>query len=200
MRLPMWPPCREWVEGDNLQDRQIARAASATVFLAGGRPAEAVDMAWESLHTQALGLSRETFRVAWPTAVEACLALGQIDEADRLLDMVGSSPPGHVPPYLRAQLARFRALRSAGTGAEAVEADFRSAVAGMTSLRYPYWLARSQLDLATWLTDQARDEEADQLSTTARAVLAGLNVRQPGDPSPALGGTTTTAGGRPVLS
>ncbi len=83
----------------------------------------------------------------------------------------------HLPPYLRAQLARFRALREALAGRdETVEADLRSAVSVLTALGYPYWVARAQQDLGRWLTDRHRDEDAAPLLQASADVFAGLGV------------------------
>ncbi|MGH8893227.1 MAG: hypothetical protein ACRDWY_07975, partial [Actinomycetes bacterium] len=169
----------DWLTGEDLQDRQIGQAAIAAVHLAGGRPAEAIELAGQVVDTFELGLRRETFRVAWPTAVEASLELNRAEETDRLLAIVGDRPPGHVPPYLRAQLARFRALRSAGLATdEAVEADHRAAVAAFSALGYPYWLARAQIDLGHWLANRGRDAEAGPLLSSGQEVLAQLGLSQ----------------------
>ena len=96
-----------------------------------------------------LGLANESIRYAWPDMLEAALELGRIDRARELVTLLADEPPGHVPPFLRSQLARGRALTNAAAGDhDAVEAGLTAAIDGFRSLGYPYWLAEAQLDLA----------------------------------------------------
>ncbi|MEJ7708068.1 MAG: hypothetical protein WKF82_12855 [Nocardioidaceae bacterium] len=71
----------------------------------------------------------EGFRLGWPLALEASLAAGRLDDAQHLLALVADAPKGHVPPYLRAQLARYTALvHAAQDQHDTVEADLRQAI------------------------------------------------------------------------
>ncbi|HEY5317555.1 MAG TPA: hypothetical protein VIJ20_06210 [Solirubrobacteraceae bacterium] len=46
----------------------------------------------------------------------------------------------------------------------------------MATLGYPYWLARAQLDLAAWLIDRGRGEEAAPVLGEATAALEALGA------------------------
>ncbi len=52
------------------------------------------------------GVSSQASRIGFPTAIEAAVALGEVDQATALLRLLTEVPPGHVPPFLRAERAR----------------------------------------------------------------------------------------------
>ena len=128
----------------------------------------------------ALGASHDAVRNAWPDTLDAALELGRLDAARELLALLSEQPPGHVPPYLRAHLARGRALVAAAEGThEHVELDLTSAIdefGSLGSLGYPYWLARVQTDLAAWLIGQDRSSYAAPLLGQATTVLESLGA------------------------
>ena len=101
------------------------------------------------------GIRREAYRVALPAAVEAAVQLGRLDEAEAMLDKIVGRGPGDAPPFLRAQLARFRrrVRWTRGERGREVESDLRSAVAQLDDLGYPYWAALARYDLAVVLAD-----------------------------------------------
>src|SRR4029453_9491095 len=82
------------------------------------------------------GLISESFRLAWPLALEAAMGSGDQDEAKALLEMVAEAPPGHVPAYLAAQRFRHAALLTIASGQPAteVEGDLRTAMETMRDL------------------------------------------------------------------
>lgn len=154
----------------------IARGITA---LARGGPevalAAVVGVTHETFRTS--GMLSDGFRLAWPLAMEAALAASRVDEAESLLALVADAPRGHVPPYLRAQLARCRALAAAARGDhDSVEVDLRHAVDAFRELGYPYWLARVQSDLGSWLVDQGRADEAEPLLTEAAETFTRLGA------------------------
>jgi tetratricopeptide (TPR) repeat protein len=137
---------------------------------------QALTTASAAVH-HAMGLHVDAFRFAWPVAIEAALAVQRPDEARRLLALVAGAPPGHVPPYLRAQLSRYTALLDAAEdNAEDVETNLRRAIATLTDLAYPYWLGRAQFDLASWLIHQHREDEVECLLAEARKIFSGLRA------------------------
>lgn len=126
---------------------------------------------------ETLGVANETVRDAWPDTLEAALAVGHLESARGLLALLAAQPPGHIPPYLRAQLARGSALTAAASeDHNAVEAGLTAAIDGFRALSYPYWLARAQTDLAVWLIDQHRNREADPLLSEATTTLRLLGA------------------------
>jgi class 3 adenylate cyclase/tetratricopeptide (TPR) repeat protein len=123
------------------------------------------------------GPSSEGTRVAWPDAVGAALALDRLDEAQELVDLLADLPRGLVPPLLRAELSRAQALLACARDVrDGVEVDLRAAIDGLAALDYPYWRARAETDLAAWLIDNGRSDEAAPLLDDAVASLHELGA------------------------
>ncbi len=162
---------------DDVQTRAMVQATRATIALGAGDPVAALDLAGRAVIGGIAfgGLRHEAVRQAWPNALEAALLLGRLDEAEKLLAIVAERPRGHVPPYLRAQHARYRARLQAALGQhEEVEAGFTVAEGILAELAYPYWLARTRLDHAAWLAEQGQPEPAALLAEQAAVVLHSL--------------------------
>jgi class 3 adenylate cyclase/tetratricopeptide (TPR) repeat protein len=168
-----------WERTDEVEAKVLHQSAVVSVRLGEGRADEAFDHGRRMLSDaiQALGASNEAVRYAWPDTLQAALALERHDDARGLLALLADQPPGHIPPYLEAQLARGRGLIAAAAGQQdAVEGDLNTAVAAMRELRYPYWLAVAQTDLAAWLVDRGRSDEAPPLLDEAIATLRSLGA------------------------
>ncbi|MGI8681066.1 MAG: hypothetical protein ACR2JO_02805 [Mycobacteriales bacterium] len=91
--------------------------------------------------------------------------------------IVADRPLGHVPPYLRAQHARYRARLDAARGEhDEVEAGFTTTEDILAELGYPYWLARTRLDHAVWLTERGQPDSAALLAEQAAEVFAQLGA------------------------
>ncbi|HTU77848.1 MAG TPA: adenylate/guanylate cyclase domain-containing protein [Solirubrobacteraceae bacterium] len=168
-----------WEQGDDDELRAIHSSVAVGVRLAEGRAAEALasGIALLAPAIDTLGISHDAVRNAWPDTLAAALELGRLDAAAQLLELLGEQPPGHIPPYLRAQLLRGGALTAAAEGElRAVERDLGRAIEGFRALRYPYWLARAQTDLAAWLIEQDRRGEAAPLLGEATATLESLGA------------------------
>jgi class 3 adenylate cyclase/tetratricopeptide (TPR) repeat protein len=169
-----------WELGDDDELRAIHASLAIRVHLADGHVEQALEQGKGLLEQaiKALGTSHDTVRNAWPDALQAALELGRTDAAAELLALLYEQPPGHLPPYLRAQLARGRGLLAAATGDhDTAAASLTVAVDGLRSLGYPYWLARAQTDLASWLIDQDRSSEAEPLLREACVALEALGAR-----------------------
>jgi hypothetical protein len=107
-------------------------------------------------------------RECLPIAIDAALALQAIEEADELVSLLATRPPGTIPPFLSAHLHRARALVEAARGETGnVEAGLDAAQQGFRHLSYPYWTALAQLDLAEWLARQGRLDESVKLAAEA---------------------------------
>jgi tetratricopeptide (TPR) repeat protein len=168
-----------WADSDETELTASYWGAVALTRLAEHRPAEALQVGLPMLTTaiQALGPASDAVRESWPQILEAALTLGRHDDARQVLALLDSRPPGHVPPYLRAQLARGRALLAAREDShDNVEAGLRVAIDAFTELGYPYWLAVTETDLAAWLIDQGRSEEAMPLLEHAIDTLTALRA------------------------
>ena len=166
---------RDWATDDDAQSRDSYLIAEAAVTGLEGDPAEAMRLAVEAARSSCEnhGFTSESFRLAWPLAVQAALRVGAVDEARRLLDWIAEAPDDVVPPYLRTQSDRLSALADAASGGAGpdVEARLRSAIDGFAALGYRYWEARTRADLAA-----LEPPDADALRAAARTTLAELGV------------------------
>ena len=111
------------------------------------------------------------------------------------MTLLADVPPGHVPPFLRAERAHGEALLAMATGdLITARARFDAAIEELTRLGYPYWLARVQTDLAAVLIDEDRSGEARPLLDDAIAALRRLRA------TPALGRADALLSGLPVAA
>ncbi|MGH2872066.1 MAG: ATP-binding protein [Solirubrobacteraceae bacterium] len=171
-------PLAGWTESDNPEVKSMLDASTIATRLAQGRSAEALEIALRIVPDAIrFDPSGDGVRQAWPDAINAALALDRHQDAHALIRLLADLPPGHVPPYLRAQLARGRALLAAAEGEhETVEQGLQSAVAMFEKLGYAYWLAVARIDLAAWLIDRDRGDEAAPLLEQAIETLTLLRA------------------------
>jgi tetratricopeptide (TPR) repeat protein len=141
-----------------------------------------------------LGAAHESVRHGWPPMVDVALALGRLDEARGLIALLADRPPGHIPPYLRAQLARGRGLLAiAQERDDEVQPNLGEAIARLGELSYPYWLAVAQTDLADWMLSADRGDEAASLLDEAQATLESLRAAPALERARSLSGSATGA-------
>ena len=168
-----------WARTGDLEMQAIHASLVISVNLAEGHAEKVIEIGPELLRNaiSSLGASNESVRYAWPDTLQAALALDRLDLARSLLALLSEQPPGHIPPYLEAQLVRGRGLVAAAEGQDrAVEADLTAAIGRFRALGYPYWLAVAQTDLAAWLVDHGRGSEATELLDEAVTALASLGA------------------------
>jgi tetratricopeptide (TPR) repeat protein len=172
---------KSWSDDDDAQSRDSYLIGESAVALVAGPPAESVASAVKAARSayESNGLISESFRLAWPLALEAAMRHQDHDEAKALLAMVTEASPGAVPRYLAAQQSRYAALLRIATGQPAtdVETELRSATEILRDLGFTYWQARAQADLARWLATQHRREDAAHLLAEARRTFSELNAR-----------------------
>ena len=162
-------------ESDDVQYKTMYAAAEAAVSLAEGRSRHALAIALGAIDeamSAGFGIVHEAVRFAFPIALEAAIDAGDLEQVTRLVETLGTCPVGEVPPFLRAQVARARALvaelRGEVTG---VEENLVAAESTFRDLGYPYWTARAQLDLSEWLARQDRLDESARLAAEAAATF-----------------------------
>jgi class 3 adenylate cyclase/tetratricopeptide (TPR) repeat protein len=155
----------------DLQDSSIHAAARAALEYAEARHASAVEQgtaAVERARTHGAGFQAVKQGFVW--AVEGALALGELGRADELLTMVEELPPGNRPPFLEAQVQRFRARMSDDDG------GFKAAAGGFREYNFPFWLAVAELEHAEWLAAHGRTAESEPLLAEARDIFARLEA------------------------
>jgi tetratricopeptide (TPR) repeat protein len=112
----------------------------------------------------------------WPFAMSVALSAGEREVVDRLLEIVDDEPPGFVGVGVRAHRKRVAALLAAQDGRDDVESLLRSAVDEYTAWGSPLWAARARAELAAWLTEQGRVDEAAVLRRQATDQLRGAGA------------------------
>jgi hypothetical protein len=158
----------------DVQDRAAYATAKATVLRAAGRHAEALAAAEEAIAmVDILGWGSQVAKQGLVEAIEAALAVGELERAETLVALIEDRPRGAVPLYLRAHAARFRARLS--TGSE-VEPRLKSAAATFRELGLPFWTAVAEFELAEWLVAHGRDHEAAPLLSGARETFERLEA------------------------
>ncbi len=172
--------CRAWVSSDDIQKRSTYLSTEAMVLLSEGDSRHALESARRAIDeamSGGIGLANEVIRLAFPVAVEAAIDLSELEEADQLAELVAVRPPGEVPPYLRAQVTRSKALAAAARGEDELVAEKLASVEAIfRDLGYGYWRARTQLDLAEWFAGRQRLEESATLATEAAATFAAVGA------------------------
>ena len=188
---------KEMLAPEDLLDVEIYAAAEAAVRLVEGDFSSILSEAPERLTSmaQTFGWFQESARQLWPDAVEAALRAGDRAAADSLVAMLEAVPPGGLSPYLRAQLARTRARLAAARGEhEDVEPGLRHAIERFAAMSYPYWEAMASLDLAEWLSDQGRNDEAKAPRDAAAQTFDRLGAAPDLARARRLGGIREVAG------
>jgi hypothetical protein len=159
------------------QDQAVIALAEACIAAAYRQPGKALGQARRALaHAEALGLSSESIRWAWPLAARAAYELGDTAATEELLGQLGAHPPGHIPPILHAERELARARLSAARG-EPAETGFAAAVAGLRQHSTPYHLAHGLLDHAEYLLRGDDGGEAPRAVAEARDIAGRLRCQ-----------------------
>jgi len=167
-------------DSDDVED-QAALAVARTTLALWSSDAEAANAVAQAIIDRAvdiLGPFTEGYRLLWPLAAEAALRAGHLDEVQAMLDATEHMPGDGIPPYIEAQVHRFRGLLAAAEDRhDQVEDDLRRAATMLEKLGYPYFRAQTQTDLAEWLQSQSRHTEAEDVLVDASSTLARLGAR-----------------------
>ena len=130
-----------------------------------------------SLTLDALGISNEHLRWAWPLAARAAHELGDTAATGELLALLDAYQPGHLAPMQRAERDLVRARLAAGDGDQAAAAAFAAAISSLRELSTPYHLAHGLLDHAQYLTRLGDAEAAEAAIGEARDIARHLRCQ-----------------------
>jgi class 3 adenylate cyclase/predicted ATPase len=145
------------------QDKAVISGIEGFIAAAWSQPHAALRHARATLaHADALGISHECLRWAWPLAARAAHDLRDTGTIGELLALLDSSPPGYLAPMLQAErdltLARLAALD--GDSGHAAAGAFTAALDRLREQSTPYHLAHGLLDYAAYLTSLDDTEAA----------------------------------------
>jgi tetratricopeptide (TPR) repeat protein len=162
-----------------IQEQLVHASSRAAVLLESGDPAGALEAAETAIDDRSvLGIGHEAVKEAFVTACEAALRLEDLDRVERLLDLVGTLPPGERTQFLDAHWTRFRARLDVRQGTtEHVESRFKQAAGSFREISVPFYLAATLLDYGRWLIAEGRDRDAGSALDEARGVFQRLGAR-----------------------
>ena len=152
----------------------------AEAFTAAGRrqPADALRHARAVLgHADAVGISFDGLRWAWPLAARAAHELGDSAAVGELLALLDSYQPGHLAPMLRAERDLVRARLAATEGGQDAGPAFAAAITRLREQSTPYHLAHGLLDHAKYLLGHEDAEAAALAVEEARDIAARLRCQ-----------------------
>ena len=169
---------RDLLTTEDLQDKSLISMAEAFTAAARRQPQDALGRACTALaYTDALGISFESVRWAWPLAARAAFELRDTAATRDLIAMLDSYQPGHVALMLRAERDLARARLADSDGGQAAASAFAAAITGLREHSTPYHLAHGLLDHAEYLTRQGDAEAAAVAIEEARTIGNGLRCR-----------------------
>jgi class 3 adenylate cyclase len=162
---------RDLRASEDVQDKALISMVEAFTAATRHQPADALRHAAAALsHADALGISGESLRWAWPLAARAAFELQDASAARDLLALLDSHPPGHIAPVLRAERDLARARLAAGDADQGASAAFAAAIVSLREQSTPYHLAYGLLDYAGHLTRQGDAEAAALAIEEARTI------------------------------
>ncbi len=166
-------------ESDNENELAWEGNVSLARLLTAGDLAAVPGLVEESMShlLRAAGIG-DDFAHLWPPLVEAAVAIDDLALAERLLEPVATAAPGIVAPLVLAQSLRLRGLVGAARGDDpaTVEADLRTGVAALGAFGAVGLGARAEEELARWLVDQGRGDEAAQLIDRVAATYSDIGA------------------------
>jgi hypothetical protein len=153
------------------QDKAVISGIEGFIAAARRQPHAALRQARATLgHVDALGISHECLRWAWPLAARAAHDLGDTATIGELLALLDSSPPGYLAPMLQAERDLTRARLAAGDGDQGSIGAFNVALDRLREQSTPYHLAHGLLDYAAHLA------RLDDTEGTAAAIEEARDI------------------------
>ena len=169
----------EVADSADLTERSAYAWALSARLLAAGDRAGALRVAEAAWETRAeVGIGSEGIKEAFGLAVDAALAVGDLERAERLVAEVEQMQPGRRPQSMAAQAMRFRGRLAVAAGdADRADQMFRRAAALFRELATPFPMAVTLLEHGEWLAGTGASDEAAPLLAGAVEVFAGLRAQ-----------------------
>ena len=160
------------------QDQALVSLVEGFTAAARSQPRAALGHAQAVLaHADALGISHDCLRWAWPLAARAAHDLNDTVTAGELLTLLDNYQPGHLPPMLRTERDLAGARLAARDGDPDAAAAFTAAIASLREQSTPYHLAYGLLDYAGYLTRLPDAEAASLAAGEAQTIADGLRCQ-----------------------
>jgi class 3 adenylate cyclase len=160
------------------QDKANIAVVEAFTAAACRQPAAALRHARAVLdQADAVGISHEYSRWAWPLAARAAHELADTTTTTGLLAMLDGYQPGQLAPILHAERDLARARLTASDGGPAADAAFTAAIAGLRLHSTPYHLAHGLLDYAEHLLRRDDNEAAEAAIAESRDIAGRLRCQ-----------------------
>jgi tetratricopeptide (TPR) repeat protein len=161
----------------DVQERTEYGLAEVTVCAASNDWSATVDMAGAATGDRFLGETDYRVREMLVIAVEAALANGEPDRARDFMRILSPERLGRRSRFAAAQTLRLGALIRAAEGdGQGTEDDLVRAESIFKEISYPYWRARTLLDLGRRLAATDRAAEAAPAVDESRGLFAALGA------------------------
>jgi hypothetical protein len=160
------------------QERAAFASAKSLLLRSTGNAGPALSLAEAAFAMRdAVGAAQDYIKESFVNALDAALALDDLEKVDELLTIVEGVPPGRSTQFFQAQASRFRG-RLAARRAETDEAErrFKGAAGLFREIVMPFYLAATELEHAEWLSEQGREAEGEQLLEEAREIFERLGA------------------------
>ena len=160
------------------QDQAAIAIAEGLTAAARRQPAAALRHARDALgHADALSISHEALRWAWPLAARAAHDLADTAATRDLLALLDGYQAGELAPMQRAERDLARARLAAASADPDPGPAFAGAISGLRELSTPYHLAHGLLDHAGYLTRLGETEAAAAAISEAAGIAARLGCQ-----------------------
>ncbi|MFY9588256.1 MAG: AAA family ATPase, partial [Actinomycetota bacterium] len=159
-------------------DLSSYKECEAWVLFGEGRYADAVATATAGAeNSRAVGFRNPAMKYNVVALIEAALAGGDLETAERWIVEIEALPPVDRSPHLVTLAERVRALLAIARGTEEdVETRFLKAVDGFRAVKMAFWIAVTSLDLGSWLVSQGREPDAKPVLDEAAEIFGALRA------------------------
>jgi class 3 adenylate cyclase/predicted ATPase len=169
---------RDFRTSEDPQDKAMVRVTEAFTAAARAQTETALRAARDTLaYADALGISSEPLRWAWPLAARTACVLSDDATMGDLIALLDAYQPGHLAPMLRAERDLARARLAASADDLAAASAFTAAISGLRDRSTPYHLAHGLLDHAGYLARRGDTDAATAAIDEARAIASRLRCQ-----------------------